>query len=191
MTGLLKITGSLLVVSVLFSFCNDGEIVDEESRIDGRYYALQQKYDSLIVKYQALSDSLPVELHTSYRQLQRMSEQMETSYQRLLDEMLGGDVPAKNKKTGGITVHMRGHITGEWYLQMQKMHNSIAKMHLELGQEPMAERHKILAEGYEDIVQKGTIDLSLDKYSILDKGASDVNSCSSCHSNTKWLSTGS
>lgn len=194
MISMAKITGSLLVVTLLVFGCQNGENnnvnLGERPQIEENYYVIQHMYDSLITKYQAQSDLYPVDLHTSYGQMQRMHQQMETSHERLLDEIFGCDEPAKSRKTGAITVHMRGHVTGEWYVEMQNMHNSIAIMHSELGQKSMAELHKELAKEYEIMVRRGTTDPPFDNYSLLDKGASDVRSCSSCHGDiiTKWLS---
>ena len=190
MNSMLKTAGSVLVIAVLVSFCHKSDYqsvsLEERSKINESYYSLQHGYDSLITQYQAYPNSLPVDLHTSYRQMQRMHQQMEISHQRLVNEVFELNERPESRKTGGITVHMKGHITGAWYFHMQKMHNYIATKHSDLGQHSMADIHKKMAEGYGNILVmleelNDTTDPLFNKYSILDNGRWDANGCSSCH----------
>lgn len=190
MNSMLKITGSFLVAAILVSWCDKREYqrvtLGERSKIEESYNSLQQSYDSLITQYQAYSNVLPVDLNTSYRQMQRMHQQMEISHQRFLNEVFELNGKAENRETGGITVHMKGHITGAWYMQMEKAHNYIATKHSDLGQHAMADKHQKMAEEYGNIVVmlaelNDTTDPLINKSSILDKGRWDANGCSSCH----------
>jgi len=187
---MLKTTVSVLVVTVLLSLCHKSEYqsvsLGEQSKIKESYYSLQHGYDSLITQYQDYSNSLPVDLHTSYGQMQRMHQQMEISHKRLVNEVFELNGRTESRKTGGITVHMRGHITGAWYIHMQNMHNYIATKHSDLGQHSMADIHKKMAEEYGNILVmleelNDTTDPLINKYPILDNGEWDNNGCSSCH----------
>lgn len=183
-----KTTGILLVITALVFGCDKNDQNDslgERSKIEESFYYLHHSYDSLITIYQIYSDSLPVELHTSYGQMQRMYQQMEISHQHLFDDFFRSD-PKIKRKTGEITAHMRGHITGTWYVHMQKIHNNIATMHSDLGQHSMAEMHKRLAGAYRDKLEMlmalpSSNDPTINKYSILKNGEWDSEGCTSCH----------
>lgn len=144
----------LLVVGLLvfLSSCQMGRSnymsKEQRKKLEVAYDSLQSNYKTLIASYETGTDSLPAELKSLYRQMQKMHGEMDVSHRQMLGMNMGPHMQGDNMMAEGMGMHMQGHMTGEWYSQMMGMHEQMARMHQRMGQQKMAQMNRRLSDEY-------------------------------------------
>jgi len=151
---------------------------------------VQQMHDELRSRYVASGDSLPEELRILYDSMNDMYEQMAGAHSQLMIRNKRRD--RKNERrmmSGEMGMHMQSHRTGEWYRQLQEMHERMARLHRRAGSKSWAKLNEQLAEKHQ---QMRSMLPGLDRPSEVpfnDKGRPEIlngqrlfaTNCASCH----------
>ena len=173
---LIPATMVMLLVSACGNGRQDTRDDMRRRQVDTAYESMQGRYQAMMNRYKDHAGSLPEEMNRLYGQMQQMRQRMDSSHQMMMGRMgqdmkgrgrmegdkgMGmdrDDKMGKDKKgmrqgkgmgmRGGMSPGMMGRRTGEWYSQMQSMHERMGQMHGEMGQESMAKMHRRMAEEY-------------------------------------------
>ena len=153
---------SILVIIVFLTSCrsSDSQYISDRQRgqLQTSHDSLQAAYKSLMNRYEASSDTMPENLRSLYGQLRQMHDQMDTNYRQMMgegrggmmrgrmnDHMKGNKMMRQSRKMGR---HMQSHMAGEWSQQMMSMHDRMAGMHRQMGQQGMAKMNQKMAQEY-------------------------------------------
>lgn len=127
----------------------------QRKRIESTYASLEKTYDSLLTQYNATSDSMPDQLNELYRQMEQMHQQMSSNHQLMMTRNQGMGQHMQDNKMMQNRMQMgrmmQNHMTGEWYSQMEAMHQQMAAMHMSQGQQSMAEMHQRLQKQFDNL----------------------------------------
>jgi mono/diheme cytochrome c family protein len=154
----------LLLTALFFVSCrmDRSDYMNDRQRkqIETAYDSLQQEYKTLIARHESTPDSLTQDMRSLYIQLQQMHGRMEASYR----QMMSGNMQDKSNRMMGnqngmmgnrtqMMRQMRSNQTGEWYQQMMSMHDRMAAMHNQQGEQQMAEMNRRLSEEYGEMMR--------------------------------------
>ena len=148
----------VLLVTVFFSSCHMGRSNymsgEQRRQLETTYDSLQNAYKTLVAEYETSPDSLPADLQSLYTQMQQMHGQMETNHRQMMSGNMEGHMQGDGMMGGGMRMSMQrqGHMTGDWYQQMMGMHEQMAAMHQNMGQQPMAEMHRQLSGRFKQMM---------------------------------------
>lgn len=205
-----------LMVFFVATSCRMGDsnyYIDEGQRkeLETAYDSVQSNYQKLMTAYESNVDSLPNELQWLYPKIEQMYRQMEVSHQQILARNKRHHTEDKNNRmmSGKMGMHWQNHKTGEWCLQLEGLHDEMAKIHEAAGQQSLAEMNTRLSGAYKKMIE---IIPGLDEPtevpfndkadpSILNGKRLYVQNCAACHGadakgmdgafppliNTKWI----
>lgn len=165
---------------------------EQRHRIEMAYDSLQTTYEHLMAQYKTGSDSLSPQLSALYRRMQDMHRKMDANYHRMMSgdnqHMMGGGM-----MSGRMKMHMQGQMTGEWSRQMLGMHQQMAAMHQQNGQQRMAAMNQKMMREYQqfsDLIpadgdqnENYTGPESNEKASALNGEELFGQNCATCHGN--------
>ena len=80
--------------------------------------------------------------------MQKMLRNMDVNHKQMMAGNMGRHMEGNKMMGQGMGMHMQGHMTGEWYSQMIGMHDQMARMHQQMGQQKMARMNRHLSEEY-------------------------------------------
>ena len=187
----------LIIIGLLvfLSSCHMGrsDYMSEEQRneLEAAYDSLQSNYEALLTSYETESDTLPAELKSLYSQMQNMHSKMDANHRQMMSMHMDRHMQGDKMMAEGMGMHMQNNMTGEWYNQMMSMHDRMANMHQEMGQQSMAEMNKRLSEGYAKMrhMTPSTDETSEVPFneegdpSLLNGESLFAQNCASCHGN--------
>lgn len=126
-----------------------------QQQMQQAYEAMQKEYKNLLRDYEQDSASMPEEMKNLYAQMQQMHRNMDKNHGHMMSGhrqrgMHGDD---KQGMMGGqMHMQMQNRMTGEWYHQMQGMHQQMAQMHQQRNQSGIAEKHQQMAKIYGEMM---------------------------------------
>jgi len=142
----------LLLFLLILSSCQMGrsDYMSEEQReqLQVAYDSLESNYKMLLANYEGQTDTLPSDLQSLYSQMQRMHSDMDVSHRQMMAGNMGRHMEGNKMMRQGMSMHMQGHMTGEWYSQMMGMHEQMARMHQQMGQQNTARMNRRLSDEY-------------------------------------------
>lgn len=147
--GYLLAVSSMLFVLTSCQMSRSNYMSEQQRKqLETAYDSLQSNYKTLQAEYKSSSDTLPAELQSLYGQVQQMHRQMNTNHRQMMDGNMGRHMQGNKMMSQGMGRHMQGHMTGEWYSQMMGIHQQMARMHRNRGQQSMSRMNRRLSEGY-------------------------------------------
>ena len=164
--------GLVIFVAISFAACQTGGsnsmTKKQRQQFEASYDSIQNTYKTLMGEYQSSSDSLPKDLQSLYTQMQQMHSQMQAGYQQMMSGMsgnMGGHMQGNGNMMGngngmgmgmgqGMNMQMQEHMTGEWFQQMMAMHDQMAAIHRQNGQQNMAQMNQRLANDYQKMMDR-------------------------------------
>ncbi|PAU94278.1 hypothetical protein CK503_08690 [Aliifodinibius salipaludis] len=196
--GLYLLTIGLLVFLSSCQMGGSGYMSEEQrEELETAYDSLQSNYKMLLANYEDATDTLPSDLQSVYRQIQKMHSDMDVSHRQMMAGNMGRHMQGDNMMAEGMGMHMQSHMTGEWYSQMMGMHDQMARMHQRMGQQNMAQMNRRLSEEYGNmrkmipgLDEPGEVPFNKEGDPALLNGENLYSqNCASCHgSNAKGVS---
>lgn len=126
---------------------------EQRKQLEATYDSLQSTYSSMMDRYETSPGSVPADLKSMYAQMQQMHEEMSVNHRQMMSMHMGRRMQGDNMMAEGMGMHMQGHMTGEWYRQMVSMHDRMAALHEQRGQEKMSEMNRRLSEEYNKMMR--------------------------------------
>ncbi|HYW35510.1 MAG TPA: cytochrome c [Balneolaceae bacterium] len=148
----LLLFGSFLLI-LFSSACNRGRSQNlskkQRKELRATYDSMQTTYNNLMSRYKANADTSSPRMRSLYRRMQKNHQAMTSFYQQMMNGNMGRHMMRNGNGMMGNGMRGGMHMSRSQYGQMMAMHQDMAQIHRQMGQQDMAQMNQRMYQEYD------------------------------------------